>query len=76
MPVPDRSLAADRLDGAGQIAEFWYGSNTAESRKKIFRLVELKAIPAGKLGRRLVASKRALSELYQQLTSGGSEAAD
>jgi hypothetical protein len=38
VPVPDRSLAADRLDGAGQIAEFWYGSNTAESRKKIFRL--------------------------------------
>ena len=82
VPVPDRSIlepdspAANRLDGARAIAQFWFGADTAETRKRIFKLAQDGTIPVAKLGGRLLASKRALSERYRQLTSGQTEAAD
>ena len=75
-PVPyEDSLASDMLAGAGPIARFWFGSDTPEHRKRIFRLAEQKVIPVGKLGGRLVASRRALTERYQRLTEMPAEAA-
>jgi hypothetical protein len=82
VPVPDRSViepdspAADRLDGARAIATYWFGADTAETRKRIFKLAQDRTIPVAKVGGRLLASKRALSERYRQLTSGQAEAAD
>jgi hypothetical protein len=76
VPAPDQSLASDRLDGARAIAAFWFGADTRENKRKVFRLIDLKVIPVAKVGGRLIASKRALSERYRQLTSGQAEAAD
>jgi hypothetical protein len=67
-------LATDRLDGASEIATFFFGSASSENRRKVFRLIDQKAIPAGKLGGRLVASKRALAAHYRMLT--GAQAAE
>jgi hypothetical protein len=69
------SLASDMLAGAGSIARFWFGSDTPEHRKRIFRLAERRVTPVGKLGGRLVASRRALTERYRRLTEMPAEAA-
>jgi hypothetical protein len=67
-PEPD-SVAADRLDGSGEIAIFWFGADTPEARKRVYRLAEQNVAPIGKLGGRLIASRRALTEFHRQLTS-------
>src|SRR6187551_3086542 len=57
---PDTDLASDRLDGAGQFAEFIFGEDTPETRKKIYRAVEAGIVPAGRWATRLFGSKRAV----------------
>jgi hypothetical protein len=74
-PEPD-SVAADRLDGSGEIAEFWYGHDSAENRKKVYRLAETKALPIAKVGGRLVACRRALVVRYRRLTDPPADAAE
>lgn len=69
MPAPDQSLASDRLDGARAIAAFWFGADTRENKRKVFRLIDLKVIPVAKVGGRLMASKRALRKQYERITS-------
>jgi hypothetical protein len=62
VPVPDRSIlepdspAANRLDGARAIAQFWFGADTAETRKRIFKLAQDGTIPVAKLGGQLLAN--------------------
>jgi hypothetical protein len=75
-PVPyEDNLASDMLASAGPIARFWFGSNTPEHRKRTFRLAEQKVIPVGRLGGRLMASRRAPTERHRRLTEMPAEAA-
>jgi hypothetical protein len=67
-------LAADRLTGCAQIARFWFGNDGHLAVRATFRLLEKRVIPAGKLGGQWIASRRALRERHERLTSG--EAAD
>jgi hypothetical protein len=62
-------LADDLLHGAAEIAEF-LGTNTRE----IYLLAQTKRVPIGRLGRKLFASKRALSRSVEKLTRGSSAA--
>lgn len=62
-------LAVDRLQGAGEIAAFWFGADTPTYRKRVFYLVERGLIPAGKIGGHIIASRRRLREAYEQLTN-------
>jgi hypothetical protein len=55
----------DRLEGAAAIAEF-----TGETVRRVFHLAEKKLIPVGRIGGRLIASKKVLTEHYQKLVSG------
>ena len=69
------SVAADRLDGSGEIARFWYGRDTPENRKRIYRLAETRALPIARFGGKLVASRRVLTEVHNRLTGMPAEAA-
>jgi hypothetical protein len=74
-PDPD-SLAADRLDGCGEITRFWFGHDTPENRKRIYRFAEMQTLPIGKLGSKLTASRRALTAAHRRITGMPSEAAE
>jgi hypothetical protein len=74
-PEPD-SVAADRLEGSGEIARFWFGRDSAENRKKVYRLADTKALPIAKFGGRLVASRRTLTQFHCRLTGMPAEAAE
>jgi hypothetical protein len=62
------TVAADRLDGSGQIAAFWFGRDTPETRKKIYRLAETNALPIRRFGGKLIASRKVLTEVHDRLT--------
>ena len=74
-PEPD-SLAADRLDGAAAISRFWFGSESVQNLKRTYRLIEQQAIPVGRLGGRIVGSRRALTEFHRRLTDLPANAAE
>jgi len=57
-------LADDILYGAGEIAEF-----LGVTEMQVYHLARKKRIPVGKLGKTLVASKRALKRAIGSLTS-------
>jgi hypothetical protein len=73
---PADSPMHDRLEGAGPIALFWYGRDTHETRKRVYSLISKGRIPAGKLGGKIVASKRRLIAAYEQMTSGDAAQAE
>ena len=73
MPGEPSPVASDRLDGAGQIAAFWYGADNPDNRRRVFRLADRGEPPIGKMNGRLIASRTVLTEVYRQLT-GGAEA--
>jgi hypothetical protein len=62
------SLADDRLEGAGEIAEYWFGSDTPQHRKAIFHYCAKRLLPIGKLGAKLIASRKALEEHQRKAT--------
>lgn len=68
-PLNPSPIAADMAEGAGEIALFLFGKDTPEAKKKVFRLAALKVIRCGKLGGKLVASKRKLAEDYDAMTN-------
>ena len=74
-PEPD-SVAVDRLDGSGAIASFWFGRDTPENRKKVYRLAETRALPIAKLGGKLIASRCALTAFHRRLTDLPADAAE
>jgi predicted DNA-binding transcriptional regulator AlpA len=84
MPVKDKGRLSDDtpgnnqenkdlLHGAAAIADFINEiSDTPMSRSKVYRLIESKEIPAGRLGPRLlVGSKKRIRERLERLTGGG-----
>jgi hypothetical protein len=64
------NIADDRLVGAEAIAKF-----RGEPIRRARYLIERGAIPFGREGNVIVASKRALLEHWHRLTGGTSEAA-
>jgi hypothetical protein len=70
------TVAADRLDGSGAIAAFWFGRDTPENRKKVYRLSETKALPIRRFGGKLIASRRVLTEVHDRLTGMPADAAE
>jgi len=62
------TVAADRLTGSGEIAKFWFGRDTPENRKKIYRAAETKVLPIFKFGGKLTASRRRLIEEHNSQT--------
>jgi hypothetical protein len=68
MPLPreDGPLGDDLLRGLSEISAF-----IDESELRAGYLIKRKLIPAGKLGRIYIASKRQLRQRYRELTAGG-----
>jgi hypothetical protein len=62
-------LADDLLNGAAEIAEF-LGTNTRE----VYLLAQTKRLPIGRLGRKLIASKRQLTRHTDKITRGNTAA--
>jgi hypothetical protein len=63
-------IADDTVEGARAIAEVLYDDDSIQSRKRVFYLAERGLIPVGRLGRRLIASRKKLREHVNSLTSG------
>jgi hypothetical protein len=63
------ALADDLLNGGAEIAEF-LGTNTRE----VYHLHKTQRLPIGRLGRKLIASRRALTRFAGKLTRGASTA--
>jgi hypothetical protein len=61
----NETFAGDCLKGVRAIAD-----ELGETPRRTYYLLENKAIPAGKLGRMWVASRRRLREHYDRLTAG------
>ena len=59
------NIASDRLEGAAAIAAF-LGTST----RRVQYLLEKKAIPAGRIGKRWIASKTRLRAHYDRVTGG------
>jgi hypothetical protein len=68
-PVPN-PLVADRLTGAGEIAECWYGVNNKNYRDQVYRLLEQRLLPAGKMQGKWIASRKRLMQFHEDLTNG------
>jgi hypothetical protein len=64
------TLASDRLDGAREIAKFWFGSDEPAYVKRAYRDITTGVILAGKHGGRVFASRKKLRQRYDQLTGG------
>jgi len=62
--IEKERLADDILYGAAEIARF-----IGVSEMQVYHLARKKRIPVGKLGKTLVASRRALKRALTQLTS-------
>jgi hypothetical protein len=58
------SLASDKLRGVGPISSF-----IGEPPTRTYYLLESGQLPAGKLGRRWIASKQTLTEHYRKITN-------
>ncbi len=58
------SLASDKLRGVGPISSF-----IGEPPARTYYLLECGQLPAGKLGRTWIASKRTLTEHYRKITN-------
>ena len=69
MEPNDKTLNADLLRGGAQIARF-----VGQDIRRVFRLLEIGALPAGKEGNTWVASRSVLRQHYARLT-GGADAA-
>jgi hypothetical protein len=69
-PEPISAIASDRLDGAPAIAKFVYGTDDWPGRKRVYRALYSGELPIGKIGARLIASKKALAAAYERITSG------
>ena len=65
MHATQDSLADDLLDGAEDFVRF-----TGFKRRRIYYLVETGLLPAGKLGNKLIGSKRAVREALTKVSSG------
>jgi hypothetical protein len=59
------TLADDKLRGAKAIADF-----IDEDLRRTYDLLEKGILPAGKLGRTWIGSKRRLRKRYDEVTSG------
>ena len=57
-PTTSANLASDILHGAGQISHFLYGN--AIHRRKVYRLVAARSLPAFRLGTMICARKSVL----------------
>jgi hypothetical protein len=69
MPA-NHQAEADLLEGADEIAEFLKADlGLKVSRRRAFHLCASKQIPAGKLGGKLIGSKRAIRKHFERLTS-------
>jgi hypothetical protein len=64
------SPAGDIAEGARAIAEVVFDDDSPQSVKRIFYLAERRLIPVGKLGGKLIASKKKLRQHIDSLTSG------
>jgi hypothetical protein len=64
------SPASDIAEGARAIAEVVFDDDSPQSIKRVFYLAEKKLIPCGKLGGKLIASKKKLRQHMDALTSG------
>lgn len=62
-------LGDDLLSGANAIAEF-LGTNARE----VYLLAQTKRLPIGRLGRKLIASKRSLARHVEKITRGSTAA--
>jgi hypothetical protein len=58
-------LADDLLDGGAEIAEF-LGTNVRE----VYHLAKTQRLPIGRLGRKLIASRRKLARYTDKITRG------
>jgi hypothetical protein len=61
---PDR-LADDLLDGAAAIASY-----IGKTRRETYWVIQQGQIPAGRLGRKIIGSKRALDRHMTKITRG------
>jgi hypothetical protein len=68
--IDSLDIAKDRLDGAEAIAKF-VGHDLFHTRY----LIRQRLLPFGRMGNRIVASKRALREHYLATTAGTKPAA-
>jgi hypothetical protein len=67
---PISEIVTDRLDGAPEISRFLYGTDAWRDRKKVYRAASSGELPIGKIGARLIASKKALIAAYEKITTG------
>jgi hypothetical protein len=65
MPVVETTPADDLLDGAEDFVRF-----TGFNRRRVYHLIEHGWLPAGKLGGKLIGSKRAVREALAKVSSG------
>jgi hypothetical protein len=71
--LPLSPIAADRLDGAGEIAEVWFGQNTEDTRKRVYYLHGRGLLPVAKFGQQLVASRKRLEAHYEKMFGGAAD---
>jgi hypothetical protein len=64
-----QTLADDLLNGAAEIAAF-----LGTKPREVYLLAQTKRLPIGRLGRKLFASKRALSRSVEKITRGSTAA--
>lgn len=68
---PTHCIAADRLDGAREIALFLFGSDDETAIKRVYRDAAAGVLPIGRRGAVYIASKHKLLAAYDALTEGG-----
>ena len=67
-PMGDNGVRGDLLYGCHEIAAFVFGDCTPINVKRIYRLTEDGTIPAGRLGGKLVASRKKLRQFLDDAT--------
>lgn len=65
MQIEDNAVADDKLKGVRRIARF-----IGETERVTYYLLEQAVIPAGKLGRSWIASKKALRAHFERIATG------
>jgi hypothetical protein len=70
--APGSVIVGDRLEGASQIALFWFGSDDAHSIRRLYHAVRRNRLPTGKDGGKLIASKAKLLAHWNNQTSSKS----
>jgi hypothetical protein len=70
--APASVIVGDRLQGAAEIAAFYFGSDDARSIRRLYHAVRRNRLPTGKDGGQLIASKAKLLAHWNAQTSNKS----